>query len=172
MHGALGDVSRLLWSMPLGHHSEELDEDDEVLVGSEEAELEEDGRARHLFSQRTTSMETPPGVSRSGRLYQRASHSVMEYSKPTRNIKSYWSTYTSSPRPLPHHTVPSLTNWIPTLSFQGSKALLTNSRSPRRDLPDSLPLLLTANNGIQGKRTNSNSGTKVTGRARSLDLSR
>lgn len=102
-----------LWSLPTAMPGDE-DADDEIEVGMQTAEFpEEEGQARHLYSRRTHSRAAPPGVSPSGRLFQTVQHSRMEYSRPTMSIRSQWSTYSSSARPLPRQQAPCLMNWTP-----------------------------------------------------------
>nr|UKD40719.1 movement protein [Tobacco polerovirus 2] len=122
-----------LWSHPLGQHGVEV-EDDEVEAGTEEAEMElEEGQAtaRLSSSTRTQSRIVPQAQSLSGRLYQRASRFQVEFSKPTMNIRSQWSTYASSVNPLPQRRAPSLTSWTPTASFLVSNQPSVNSPSPK-----------------------------------------
>nr|ACF48401.1 P4 movement protein [Beet western yellows virus] len=129
-HDALSATSQWLWSKPLGQHDAEIDDDEEALTGVEELSLpEEQVQARHLFSRKTTSREVPADQSRSGRVYQSAQHSLMEYSRPTMNIRSRWSFWSSSPRPLPKAPVPSLTSWTHTVNSIHSPPQLTNSGS-------------------------------------------
>nr|AFU85582.1 movement protein [Pepper vein yellows virus] len=122
-----------LWSHPLGAHGGEI-EDDEMEAGTEEAEIElEDGRAtaRLSSSTRTQSRIVPQDLSPSGRLYQRASRFQVEFSKPTMNIRSQWSTYASSVNPLPQRRAPSLTSWTPTASLLVSNPPCASSPSPK-----------------------------------------
>nr|AYA84109.1 P4 protein [Beet western yellows virus]WEH00678.1 P4 protein [Beet western yellows virus] len=161
-HDAFSAISQWLWSKPLGQHDAQIDDDEEVETGIEELTLpEEQVQARHLFSRKTISREVPAEQSRSGRVYQTAQHSLMEYSRPTMNIKSRWSLWSSSPRPLPKTPVPSLTSWTHTVNSTHSHPQLTNlgSQSPgggRLQLLSS-----TGRNGTMLPRTNSGSSTKA-----------
>nr|UGD08565.1 P4 protein [Turnip yellows virus] len=161
-HGALSALSQWLWSKPLGQHNADLDDDEEAVTGQEELLLpEEQARARHLFSQKTISREVPAEQSRSGRVYQTARHSLMEYSRPTMSIKSQWSFWSSSPKPLPRIPVPSLTSWTHTVNSTPFPQLSTNSGSQSPGGGRLQRLTLTGQNGTTLPRTNSGSSTKA-----------
>nr|ADR74373.1 movement protein [Beet western yellows virus] len=160
--GALSALSKWLWSRPLGQHDAEIDDDEEAEIGTEELYLpEEQVQARHSFSRRTISREVPVDQSRSGRVYQTAQHSLMEYSRPTMSIKSQWSLWSSSPRPLPRTPAPSLTSWTHTVNSVHSPPQLTNSgsRSPGGGRLQRLTSM--ERNGTTPLRTNSGSSTKA-----------
>nr|AAX08105.1 putative movement protein [Cotton leafroll dwarf virus]AEK06222.1 P4 [Cotton leafroll dwarf virus] len=158
----VGKISQWLWSKPLGTHNAEDDEDEEVVIGQEDAFLEDQElQARHLFSQKTVSREVPQDQSRSGRLYQIARHSAMECSRPTMNIRSQWSYWSSSPRPLQHPPVPSLTKWIHTVNCQPYPPRLTNSESPRTGGSNLRRLSSMDRNGMTPPRTSSESYIKA-----------
>lgn len=160
--GAFSEISQWLWSKPLGQHNAELDDDEEVTTGQEELFLpEEQVLARHLFSQKTISREVPAEQSRSGRVYQTARHSLMEYSRPTMSIKSQWSFWSSSPKPLPKIPVPSLTSWTHTVNSIHSPPQLTNSGSQSPGRGGLQRLTSTGRNGTTLPRTNSGSSTKA-----------
>nr|AHC97238.1 movement protein [Polerovirus IRBWL433] len=161
-HDALSDLSQWLWSKPLGQHNADLDDDEEVITGQEELFLpEEQVRARHLFSQKTILREVPAEQSRSGRVYQTARHSLMEYSRPTMSIKSQWSFWSSSPKPLPKTPVPSLTSWTHTVNSTPFPQQLTNSGSQSPGKVRLQRLSSTERNGTTSPRTNSGSSTKA-----------
>ncbi|AZI70941.1 ORF4 [Ullucus polerovirus 1] len=132
--GAQGDLrecSRWLLSRPLDPPGAD-DVEDDVLTHEEDLLCqEEDAQARHSFSQRTISRAVPQEVSPSGRLFQTARRSVMEYSRPTMNIRSQTYYYSSSARPLPPPRVPSLLNWTPIAKYHPSPPRLTSSPSPK-----------------------------------------
>nr|AFM68927.1 P4 [Cucurbit aphid-borne yellows virus] len=157
---ALQGVTAWLWSTPLGGHHAEDDNEETADALIEEAELEDEARAKHLYFQRTISRAVPQEVSLSGRLYQRAQHSALEYSRPTMNIKSAWSSWSSSPRPLPPPQVPSLMSWTPTASLAPSNPRLISLESPRMDCEDGQLGRLTGWNGTTQPRTNLRSSTK------------
>nr|AHC97242.1 movement protein [Polerovirus IRTuYK132] len=159
---ALSELSQWLWSRPLGQHNADRDDDEEVITGQEELFLpEEQVRARHLFSQKTILREVPAERSRSGRVYQTARHSLMEYSRPTMSIKSQWSFWSSSPRPLPKTPVPSLTSWTHTVNSIHFPQQLTNSGSQSPGRSRLQRLSSTEQNGTTLPRTNSGSSTKA-----------
>nr|QOY46928.1 movement protein [Turnip yellows virus] len=161
-HDALSALSQWLWSKPLGQHNADLDDDEEVITGQEELFLpEEQAQARHLFSRKTISREVPAEQSRSGRVYQTAQHSLMEYSRPTMSIKSRWSFWSSSPKPLPKTPVPSLTSWTHTVNSIHSPQRLTNSGSQSLGGKRLQRLSSTGSNGMTLPRTNSGSSTKA-----------
>lgn len=161
-HDALSALSQWLWSKPLGQHNADQDDDEEAVTGQEELFLpEEQVRARHLFSQKTISREVPAEQSRSGRVYQTARHSLMECSRPTMSIKSQWSFWSSSPRPLPKIPVPSLTSWTHTVNSTPFPQLLTNSGSQSPGGGRLQRLTSTGQNGTTLPRTNSGSSTKA-----------
>ncbi|AMQ22792.1 putative movement protein P4 [Ixeridium yellow mottle virus 1] len=168
---SLDAVTAWLWSKPLGSHSAELDEDECADVLQEEAELECGARARHLYSQRTVSREVPPDQSRSGRLYQRVQRSALEFSGPTMSIKSQWSNWSSSPKPLPPPQAPSLTSWTPTASLVRYSPPSINSESPRTVPRRGRLGSSTGRSGTTQQRTNSGSFTKATGPLRLRDHS-
>nr|QIM58525.1 hypothetical protein [Cucurbit aphid-borne yellows virus] len=159
---ALHGATAWLWSTPLGDHRAEDDNEETADALIEEAELEEEAQAKHLYFQRTISRAVPQEVSPSGRLYQRAQHSALEYSRPTMNIKSSWSSWSSSPRPLPPPQAPSLMSWTPTASLAPSNPRLINLESPRMDCDDGQLNRLTGWNGTTQRKTNSRSFTKET----------
>ncbi|USV27790.1 P4 [Soybean chlorotic leafroll virus] len=148
------DVGEWLWSKPLGYHDDQEDNDETADALIEEAELEE-GQAKHLYYQRTISRAVPPEVSPSGRLYQRSQNSVMEYSRPSMSIKSQWSSWSSSPRPLPLPQAPSLTSWTPIANTAPSNRQLTSSESPRVAREHGELKRLTGRNGMTRPKTNS-----------------
>nr|QSG73619.1 MP [Turnip yellows virus] len=161
-HDALSALSQWLWSKPLGQHNADQDDDEEAGTGQEELFLpEEQVRARHLFSQKTISREVPAEQSRSGRVYQTARHSLMEDSRPTMSIKSQWSFWSSSPKPLPKIPVPSLTSWIHTVNSTPFPQLSTNSGSQSPGGGRLQRLTSTGQNGTTLPRTNSGSSTKA-----------
>nr|AIZ77387.1 movement protein [Brassica yellows virus]AJL34497.1 movement protein [Brassica yellows virus]QBY26424.1 P4 protein [Brassica yellows virus] len=160
--GAFSEISQWLWSKPLGQHNADQDDDEEVTTGQEELFLpEEQVRARHLFSQKTISREVPAEQSRSGRVYQTARHSLMECSRPTMSIRSQWSFWSSSPRPLPKTPVPSLTSWTRTVNSTLSPPQLTNSGSQSPGGGRLQRLSSTEWNGTTLPRTNSGSSGKA-----------
>nr|CRL92750.1 MP [Lettuce mild yellows virus] len=171
-HDALSALSQWLWSKPLGQHNADLDDDEEVTTGQEELFLpEEQVRARHLFSQKTISREVPAEQSRSGRVYQTARHSLMECSRPTMSIKSQWSFWSSSQRPLPKVPVPSLTSWTHTVNSTPFPQQLTNSGSQSPGRGRLQRHTSTGRNGTTLPRTNSGSSTKAMVPHRQLVLS-
>nr|AKU41570.1 putative movement protein [Cotton leafroll dwarf virus] len=158
----VGKISQWLWSKPLGIHNADDDEDEEVVIGQEDAFLaDQELQARHSFSRKTISREVPQDQSRSGRLYQTALLSAMECSRPTMSIRSQWSYWSSSPRPLQHPPVPSLTKWIHTVNCLPSPPRLTNSESLRTGGSSLRRLLSTDRNGTTPPRTSSESYTKA-----------
>lgn len=160
--GAFSEISQWLWSKPLGQHNADLDDDEEVTTGQEELFLPEElVRARHLFSQKTISREVPAEQSRSGRVYQTARHSLMECSRPTMSIKSQWSFWSSSPRPLPKVPVPSLTSWTHTVNSIPFPQQSINSGSQSPGKGRLQRLTSTGRNGTTLPRTNSGSSTKA-----------
>nr|UVK78401.1 MAG: movement protein [Plant associated polerovirus 1] len=156
----LGGATQWLWSKPLGSHNAEDDEDEYVVSLLEEAELEDEGRARHSYFQKTTSRAVTPEVSLSGRVYQTAQRSVLEYSRPTIAIKSQWSSWSSSPRPLPPLQVRSLTNLIPTAKPQAYNPISTSLVSRKADAGHSLPAPSTEQSGTPRTSTSSGYFTK------------
>nr|QBC65212.1 movement protein [Turnip yellows virus] len=161
-HDALSALSQWLWSKPLGQHSADQDDDEEATTGQEELLLpREQAQARHLFSRRTISREVPAEQSRSGRVYQTARHSLMEYSRPTMSIRSQWSFWSSSPKPLPKIPVPSLTSWTHTVNSTLSPQLSTNSGSQSPGGGRLQRLTSTEQNGTTLPRTNSESSTRA-----------
>lgn len=159
---ALYGATAWLWSTPLGDHHAEDDNEETADALIEEAELEEGAQAKHSYFQRTISRAVPQEVSLSGRLYQRAQHSALEYSRPTMNIRSSWSSWSSSPRPLPPPRAPSLMSWTPTASLAPSNPRLINLESPRTDCDVGQLSRSTGWNGMTQLRTNSRSSTKGT----------
>nr|WEW07532.1 movement protein [Cucurbit aphid-borne yellows virus] len=157
---ALRGVTAWLWSTPLGDHRAEDDNEETADALIEEAELEEEAQAKHLYFQRTISRAVPQEVSPSGRLYQRAQHSALEYLRPTMNIRSSWSSWSSSPRPLPPPRVPSLMSWTPTASLAPSNPRLINLESPRMDCDVGPLSKSTGWNGMMQPKTSSRSSTK------------
>nr|ANH21074.1 P4 [Suakwa aphid-borne yellows virus] len=170
--GAMQKATAWLWSKPLGLHSAEDDDDETVDVLLEEAELEEQAKAKHLYSAKTISRAVPQEQSLSGRLYQTAQHSALEYSRPTMSIKSQWSSWSSSPRPLPRPPVPSLMSWTPIANLAPSNPRLINSGSPRTGPERGEQSLLTGWNGTTPPRINSESYIKETGAPQRRDLLR
>ena len=161
-HDALSALSQWLWSKPLGQHNADQDDDEEAVTGQEELFLpEEQVRARHLFSQKTISREVPAEQSRSGRVYQTARHSLMECSRPTMSIKSQWSFWSSSPKPLPKIPVPSLTSWTHTVNSIPFPQQLTSSGSQSPGKRRLQRLTSMERNGTMLPRTNSGSSTKA-----------
>nr|ASS36965.1 ORF4 [Brassica yellows virus] len=170
--GAFSEISQWLWSKPLGQHNADLDDDEEVTTGQEELFLPEElVRARHLFSQKTISREVPAEQSRSGRVYQTARHSLMECSRPTMSIRSQWSFWSSSPRPLPKVPVPSLTSWTHTVNSIPFPQQSINSGSQSPGKGRLQRLTSTGRNGTTLPRTNSGSSTKAMVPHRQLVLS-
>ncbi|DAZ87609.1 TPA_asm: P4 protein [Kalanchoe marnieriana polerovirus] len=164
-HNDVNAFSQWLWSKPLGQHDAKEDDEEEVLVGAEELCLpEQEVQSRHLFSRKTVSREVPVEISRSGRVYQTAQHSRMEYSRPTMNIKSRWSHWSSSPRPLPNPPVPSLTSWTHTVNSHHSPPQLTNSGSPSPGGGRLRRLSLMAPSGTTPRKISSVSSTRGTER--------
>lgn len=165
--GGLQGATQWLWSKPLGNQTAEDDDDETVDALIEEAEIEE-GLAKHLYFQKTTSREVPAGISRSGRLFQTAQHSVLEYSRPTMSIKSQWSRWSSSPRPLPPLQGRSLTSLIPIANPRVFSPTLTNSGSHGMDKEAGWAATLMGSNGTMRQKTNSGSFTRVMDPAQSL----
>ncbi|ULN99197.1 movement protein P4 [Pterostylis polerovirus] len=127
----LSERSQWLWSQATGSPGEE-DAEDELEVGLEEfQDRDSEVQARHSCSRRTHSKVVPLEVSPSGRVYQTVRHSRMEYSGPTMSIKSQWSLFSSSARPLPRPQVPSLMSWTPIAKLHPSLQPSTSSPSPR-----------------------------------------
>ncbi|AAY90042.1 movement protein [Chickpea chlorotic stunt virus] len=155
LFSGLGAATQWLWSKPLGSHSAEDDEEETVDALQEEAQLEDEGLARHLCFRKTTSRVVPQEVSRSGRVYQTAQLSALEYSGPTMNIKSQWSSWSSSPRPLPPPQGRSLTSLIPTANPLRLGPTSINLESPRMDKGLLQRGLLTESNGTPQTRTSS-----------------
>nr|AHJ60009.1 movement protein [Suakwa aphid-borne yellows virus]AHJ60012.1 movement protein [Suakwa aphid-borne yellows virus]AHJ60015.1 movement protein [Suakwa aphid-borne yellows virus] len=168
--GAMQKATAWLWSKPLGLHSAEDDEEETVDALLEEAELEEQAKARHLFSVKAISRAAPPDQSLSGRLYQRAQHSALEYSRPTMSIKSQWLSWSSSPRPLPPPQAPSLMSWTPIASLAPSNPRLINLESPRVDQEHGALSSSTGLNGTTPRRISSGSCIKETERLPRRDL--
>nr|QJQ82514.1 movement protein [Soybean dwarf virus] len=160
---ALHEFSSWLFQRPVAHHSADEDNDDEGEIMEEEAIWPEDqARLTNSSFRRTVSMAVPRELSHSGRLYQSASHSLMEYSKPTMNIRSRVSYYSSSPRPLPPRQAPSLMSLTHTANTRKSNRFLTNSASPRAVRNDSPQELSMALNGMTPVTTNSRYITRGT----------
>nr|BBJ35823.1 movement protein [Cucurbit aphid-borne yellows virus] len=159
---ALHGATAWLWSTPLGDHRADDDHEETADALIEEAELEEEAQAKHSYFQRTISRAVPQEVSLSGRLYQRAQHSALEYSRPTMNIRSSWSSWSSSPRPLPPPRVPSLMSWTPTASLAPSNPRLISLESPRTDCDVGQLSRSTGWNGTTQLKTSSRSSTKGT----------
>nr|APA23060.1 movement protein [Cowpea polerovirus 1] len=157
--GGLHAATQWLWSKPLGQQVAEDDDEETVDALTEEAEIE-GGLARHLCFLKTTSREVPVEQSRSGRLYQTAQHSVLEYSRPTMSIKSQWSRWSSSPRPLPPPPGRSLTSLIPTASPRAYNPMSTNLASLEMDNAPGQGGLLTGLSGMTPRKINSGSFTK------------
>nr|WBR18983.1 movement protein [Cowpea polerovirus 1] len=157
--GGLHAVTQWLWSKPLGQQVAEDDDDEIVDALTEEAEIE-GGLARHLCFQKTTSREVPAELSRSGRLYQTAQHSVLEYSRPTMSIKSQWSRWSSSPRPLPPPPGRSLTSLIPIASPRAYNHMSTSLASLGMDNAPGQAGLLTGLSGTTPQKISSGSFTK------------
>ncbi|ABG46340.1 17K protein [Sweet potato leaf speckling virus] len=137
--GALQEVSQWLWSQPLGTPGAD-DVEDEVVEQLDELHFPEDeAYAKLSYSQRTTSRAVPQEVSPSGRLFQSASLSKVEYSRPSMSIRSQTSYFSSSARPLQRPAVLSLMNWTPIVKYHPSPPPSTSSqlrkavrgRSPR-----------------------------------------
>nr|QXU64018.1 movement protein [Cowpea polerovirus 2]QXU64020.1 movement protein [Cowpea polerovirus 2] len=167
MEGELGvadafkGVSAWLWSRPLGYHVAEEDNDETAELLQEEADLEE-GRATHLCFHRTASKAVTPDISRSGRLFQRSQSSVMEFSGPTMSIRSQWSSWGSSPRPLQPPRVQSLSNWIPIASTVPYNHRLTNSELSKGEIELGTPVKSTGLNGTMRPKINSGYFTRET----------
>nr|QXG22036.1 movement protein [Cotton leafroll dwarf virus] len=158
----VGKISQWLWFKPLGIHNAEEDEDEEVVIGQEDAFLaDQELQARHLFFQKTVSREVPQDQSRSGRLYQIARHSAMECSRPTMNIRFQWFYWSSFPRPFQLPPVPFFTKWIPPVNCQPYPPRLTNLESPRMGGNSLQRLLSTDKNGMTPPRTSSEFYTKA-----------
>nr|AEI55841.1 movement protein [Chickpea chlorotic stunt virus] len=162
LFSGLGAATQWLWSRPLGSHSAEEDEEETVDALQEEAQLEDEGQARHSYFRKTTSRAVPQELSRSGRVYQTAQLSALEYLGPTMNIKSQWSSWSSSPRPLPPPQGRSLTSLIPTANSLRLGPTSINLESPRMDKGLSQRSLLTESSGTPQMRTNSGYYTKET----------
>nr|BAL48551.1 movement protein [Soybean dwarf virus] len=170
---ALHEFSSWLFQRPPADHNAEDDNDDEGEIIEEEAIFPEDqARLTHSCFQRTASMVVPREVSLSGRLYQSASHSLMEYSRPTMNIRSRVSYYSSSPRPLPPRQVPSLMNLTHTASTPKFNRYSINSVSQKAVRNVSQPELSMASNGMIPVKINSRSTIKGTESPRSQAPSR
>lgn len=162
LFSGLNVATQWLWSKPLGNHSAEEDEEETVDALLEEAQLEDEGLARHSYFRKTTSREVPLEVSRSGRVYQTAQLSALEYSGPIMNIKSQWSSWSSSPRPLPPPQGRSLTSLIPTANSHRLGPTSINLESPRVDKGLSQRSSLTELSGTPQMRTNLGYYTKAT----------
>nr|QBC36459.1 movement protein [Cucurbit aphid-borne yellows virus] len=166
--GGGGEISALqgatawLWSTPLGDHHAEDDNEETADALIKEAELKEEAQARHLYFQGTISRAVPQEVSPSGRLFQRAQHSSLEYSRPTMNIRSSWSSWSSSPRPLPPPRAPFLMSWTPTASLAPSNPRLISLESPRMDCAGGQLSRSTGWNGTTQQKTSSRSFIKGT----------
>ncbi|UYP38766.1 movement protein [Chickpea leafroll virus] len=170
--GLLQGATQWLWSKPLGQHLAEEDDDDEVVGLIEEQEdHEQESLAKHSCFQRTTSREVPVEQSRSGRLWQTAQLSVLEYSRPTMSTRSQMFSFSSSQRPLPPPRVPSLMNLTPIAKTRAYSPQSTNLVLPRMDNARLLPALSMDSNGTTLPRTNSASSTKGMDRPRSRDRS-
>nr|WNK15293.1 MAG: VGp protein [Polerovirus monocotyledonae 2] len=127
----LSERNQWLWSQTTGIPGEE-DVDDEIEVGLESYQDQDaEVQASHSYSRRTQSRAVPLDISPSGRVFQTVRLSRMEFSKPTMNIKSQWSSYSSSPRPLPQRPGPSLMNWTPIANCLRLLQPSTNSPSPK-----------------------------------------
>ena len=155
-------LSQWLWSKPLGQHEAEDDDEDEIVQLAEEAwDEDREAQCKHLYSARTHSKATPPECSSSGRIYQRVQHSLVEFSKPSMNIRSQWSSYSSSQKPLPQIEAPSLMRSTPHATWLPSALLLGNSGS-RKMVPQlSGPGRSTDWTGTPRQKTSSTSPTKA-----------
>lgn len=162
LFSGLGAATQWLWLRPLGSHSAEDDEEEAVDALQEEAQLEDEGQARHSYFRKTTSRVVPQEVSRSGRVYQTAQLSALEYLGPTMNIKSQWSSWSSSPRPLPPPQGRSLTSLIPTANPLRLGPTSINLESPRMDKGLSQRGSSTELSGTPQMRTNLEYYTKAT----------
>ncbi|QBR53293.1 movement protein [Siratro latent polerovirus] len=160
--GAMQGASAWLWSKPLGSHDADEDNDETADALIEEAELEGDARAKHLYFQKTISRAVPPEVSPSGRLWQRSQSSVLEYSRPTMNIRSQWSSWSSSPRPPQLPQVPSLMSWTPIANTAPFNPRLINLESPRTGREVGLLGSSTGWNGTTHPKINAESSTRET----------
>ncbi|UWX31915.1 putative movement protein [Allium polerovirus A] len=157
-----------LFQRPLGVHNADEDDEEEAEIGDEMVEFPElQATGRHSYFQKTVSREVPPDQSRSGRLYQSARLSQLEFSAPTMNIRSQWCRWNSSPRPLQRQQAPSLTSWMHTASPLRLLAQSTNSASPKRG-HDARFLLEPSmeSPGTPQMRTNSDSSTRGTVKVR------
>nr|BBO15437.1 P4 protein [Barley virus G] len=149
-----------LWSRQVSVDAAPEDEDDELETLQEDLESEE-GRGKHLYFRRTLSRAMPPESSPSGRLYQSAQHSVVEFSRPTMSIRSQRSLWSSSPRPLPNLKAPSLMSLIHTTSSQLSLPPSTSSQSSKVVREPLRPTKSEVEFGVTQQKTNSPSSTRV-----------
>ncbi|DAZ87623.1 TPA_asm: P4 protein [Piper methysticum polerovirus] len=160
--GTLLERVQWLWFKPPEHNLAE-DGDDVIEMLEEEGDLpEEQAHLRNSSFQKTASWAVPKEVSSSGRVYQSAQLSQLEYSKPTMSIRSRVCSWSSSPRPLQQRPVRSLTNLTLMGSSPNSRPLLTDSRSLKMDEESGERNKLGATNGTTLLRTNSRSTSKGT----------
>nr|UYL94461.1 MAG: putative Vpg linked protein [Guiyang Paspalum paspaloides solemo-like virus 1] len=146
--GALTVVDRLgQWSW--SGLPQDLDECDDVEHVSEETlveDLEEQATGMFSLSRLTISRPTAPGSSSSDRVYLSTQRSIMDYSRPTMNIKSQalqFSITHSPPTPL---QVQSHLKWIRPAPKQQQvpKSLASPSRgTPRKSSPRSTSKAIT-----------------------------
>nr|UYL94428.1 MAG: putative Vpg linked protein [Chickpea chlorotic stunt virus] len=162
LFNGLDAATQWLWSKPLGSHSAEDDEEETVDALQEEAQLEDEVQAKHSYFQKITSRVVPQETSRSGRVYQTAQLSALEFSGPTMNIRSQWLSWSSSPRPLPPPQGRSLTSLIPTANSHRLGPTSINLESPRVDKGLSQRGSLTELSGTPQTRTNLGYYTKAT----------
>nr|WNV26854.1 movement protein [Chrysanthemum virus D] len=138
-----------LWQRPIGNHEEGI-EDDEIEMLEEEGQWETPegpGKSRLFNLTRMVSKATPTEQSPSGRIFQRVSHSLAEFSGPTSNIRSRHSLFSSSANPLPQLRGRSLTSWTPTARILNSNQPCENSPSPATKKSGSLLRRLTGRSG-------------------------
>jgi len=160
-NGGLAALTQWFWSRPLNQHKEEEELDEQVETLEEAMWLpEQEAQVTNSFSQKTVSKATPPGVSSSGRIYQTVQRSQMDYSRPTMNIRSIRSFWSSSQKPLQPPPVQSLMNWTHTASSSHSPARLTNSASRRLDAGLLPRKQSTASSGTLPRTISSTSSTR------------
>nr|BDG82430.1 P4 movement protein [Cynanchum yellow mottle-associated virus] len=162
--GITMQLGRQLWSMPMDHHNADDDNDEageELVEELYLPELEAHGKHSHLL--RMTSKEVPADISRSGRLYQTAQLSVLEFSAPTMSTRSQWSSWSSSPRPLQRRQAPWPSSLIHTASHLHSLPRSTSSNSLKTEREHSPPVKSTGKSGLTPLKINSGSFTKETG---------
>ncbi|UYG54069.1 movement protein [Dregea volubilis polerovirus 1] len=167
--GGLQQLAEWLWARPAHEHSAEEDNDETVEDLLEEITFPELGvQGRHSSSLRMTSQAVPADISLSGRLYQTAQHSALEFSGPTMSTKSLWSSWSSSPRPLQRSRAPWPMSLTLTASPLHSLPRSTSSKTLKMEEECSPPPSSTGRNGSIPLKINSESSTRGTGRAQQL----